>query len=197
LERFRPMAREACRAHLNWEPGCFHVLFPANAGDAVKRPALARAAVDELHRMGIRVVLHRLEHVRYADVPLWLNASDVVLLTSHHEGSPNIIKEALACNRPVVSVDVGDVRERIEGITGCFLAEADPAELAARLRRVHDGPRVVAARDQMTNLSLSSVGRQLKQFYETFHGPSLNSRRTRTAAETSPSTLNGVVPIEN
>jgi len=52
-------------------------------------------------------------------MPGYLNAADVLLLTSKHEGSPTIVKEALACNCPVVSVDVGDVRERIAAINGC------------------------------------------------------------------------------
>src|SRR5262249_45941379 len=71
--------------------------------------------------------------VRHEDVPTWLNAADVLLLTSHHEGSPNVIKEALACNLPIVSVDVGDVRERIDGVHGCYLADPAPSALASAL----------------------------------------------------------------
>jgi len=61
------------------------------------------------------------------------------LLTSLHEGSPTVVKEALACGLPVVSVDVGDVAERIEGIEGCHLAVATPEDLAAKLCRFMNG----------------------------------------------------------
>jgi len=77
-----------------------------------------------------------------------------------------VIKEALACNVPVVSVDVGDVRERIRGIEGCYLAAPDPADLASRLLLVYSGPRRVAGRIKVQDLSLEHVALRLKEFYE-------------------------------
>jgi glycosyltransferase involved in cell wall biosynthesis len=165
LERFRPMDRASCRERLGWSPSEFHVLFPANAGDPVKRPALARAAVETLRAGALRCNLHYLQGVSHAEVPRWLNGSDVLLLTSRHEGSPNIVKEALACNIPVVSVDVGDVRDRLEGIPGCFLAEADAEDLAAKLTLVHRGVGHVNGREPMHALSLENVAGQLRAFY--------------------------------
>jgi glycosyltransferase involved in cell wall biosynthesis len=165
LDTFRPLDHNECVSKLGWDPAVFHVLFPANAGNPVKRPALARAAVEILRMARVPVDFHPLQSVPHADVPLWLNASNVVLLTSEHEGSPNIIKEALACDRPVVSVDVGDVRERIEGIDGCYLTLPDANDIAAKLRLVceHHGP--VMARKSVMPLSLANVARELKRFY--------------------------------
>ena len=62
-----------------------------------------------------------------------MNAVDALLMTSHSEGSPQVVKEALACNCPVVSVDVGDVRERTEGVEGCFVSQTCNAEELAKL----------------------------------------------------------------
>lgn len=142
LERFQPMNQTACRAQLGWETNFFHVLFATSGSDPVKRPWLARAAVERLVADGIRAELHVLSNVPNANVPLWINASDALLLTSLHEGSPTIVKEALACGLPVVSVDVGDVAERIDGIEGCYLAEPQPENLALKLRQVHHRSRV-------------------------------------------------------
>jgi teichuronic acid biosynthesis glycosyltransferase TuaC len=165
LERFKPLNRDKCRKRLGWSDHRFHVLFPATSGDPLKRPDLAKAAVEVSNLSGIQAEMHQLRGVPHEEVPIWLNASDVVLLTSLHEGSPNIVKEALACNIPVVSVDVGDVRERIDGIEGCYLAVPEPGDLAAKLQMVHAGSRRVASRTKIQELSLERVALQLKGFY--------------------------------
>jgi glycosyltransferase involved in cell wall biosynthesis len=143
----------------------FHVLFPANSGDQVKRPKLARAAVEAFRNSGVAVNMHELRGVPHDQVPIWLNACDVLLLTSLHEGSPNIVKEALACDIPVVSVDVGDVRERIQQIEGCFLAAPEVTDLAEKLQFIYSGPRRVAGHTMMRSLSLREVALRLKEFY--------------------------------
>jgi glycosyltransferase involved in cell wall biosynthesis len=104
--------------------------------------------------------------VPHEEVPLWLNAADVVLLTSTHEGSPNAVKEALACNVPIVSVEVGDVRERIDGVEGCHCAAATPPDLAAKLAEVLERGERVRGREQVLELSLPTVARRLRAIYE-------------------------------
>jgi glycosyltransferase involved in cell wall biosynthesis len=75
--------------------------------------------------------------VPHRDVPLYMNAADAMVFTSVQEGSPNVVKEALACDLPVVSVPVGDVPERIAGIEGCELCPDErPETIAAALVRV-------------------------------------------------------------
>jgi teichuronic acid biosynthesis glycosyltransferase TuaC len=166
LERFRPLSRKTCRARLGWNANHFHVVFSANSGDPVKRPDLARAAIDRVIRSGIPAELHYLCGVGHDEVPVWLNASDALLLTSLHEGSPNTVKEALACNLSIVSVDVGDVRERIRGIEGCYIALAEPGDLAKKLSLVHDSSRRVSGRVKMHALSLQRTAQRLKEVYE-------------------------------
>jgi teichuronic acid biosynthesis glycosyltransferase TuaC len=166
LQRFKPLDRDICRNLLGWDKSAFHILFPANNGNPVKRPALAHAALDALTKLGVRAELHYLQGVRHDQVPIWLNASDVLLMTSLHEGAPTIIKEALACDLPVVSVSVGDVAERIQGIQGCFVSLPDPQELAAKMLIVHSGPRRVAGRSKMAEFSLERTAHRLKKVYE-------------------------------
>jgi len=166
LERFKPLDRDECRKRLAWDPNTFHVLFPANSGDPVKRPELAKAAVVCLRSMGVRAEIHHLCGVPNSEVPLWLNASNVLLLTSRHEGSPNIVKEALACDLPIVSVDVGDVRERIDGISGCYISSPDPSELAAKLFLVRNGTGRVPGRTTIQELSLERTAMRLSALYQ-------------------------------
>lgn len=166
LERFRPLDQMDCRNKLGWDLNRFHVLFPTNAGgDPRKRLYLAQAAVDKANRSELNAELHQLRGVPHEEVPMWLNASDVVLLTSLHEGSPNIIKEALACDLPVVSVDVGDVRERIDGIEGCHIARPDPDDLGFKLGLVAARRGPIAGRAKMQSLSLEQTAMHLDSFY--------------------------------
>src|SRR5262249_57104372 len=75
--------------------------------------------------------------VRHTDIPLYMNACDAFVFTSMQEGSPNVVKEALACDLPVVSVPIGDTTERLRGIAGCELvADEQPEAIAAALERV-------------------------------------------------------------
>jgi teichuronic acid biosynthesis glycosyltransferase TuaC len=165
VERFRPLDQVDCRNKLRWDPNKFHVLFPTNNGDPCKRLYLAQAAVDDANRSGLNAELHQLHGVPHEEVPLWLNASNVVLLTSLHEGSPNVIKEALACNVPVVSVDVGDVSERVEGIQGCHIAMPDPEDLGVKLGLVKARGGRIVGREKMQALSLEQAALSLGNFY--------------------------------
>jgi teichuronic acid biosynthesis glycosyltransferase TuaC len=167
LRRFRPMDRLECRHRLGWDPSRRHVLFPANPTRPEKRFGLAEACVAQLNQSGADVELHVLRDVPHDQVPFWLNAAEAILVTSTHEGSPNAVKEALACNVPVVSVDVGDVRARIGGIDGCFIADPTPEDLAAKLGRVLECEAPIAAREQMSEISVERVAEKLRKIYGT------------------------------
>jgi len=64
---------------------------------------------------------------------IYMNACDMMLMTSLIEGSPNVVKEAMACNRPIISVPVGDVAKMIDGVAGCSVCQRDPQEIGERL----------------------------------------------------------------
>jgi glycosyltransferase involved in cell wall biosynthesis len=69
-------------------------------------------------------------------MPWYYSAADAMLLCSDSEGSPTSVKEALACNCPVVSVDVGDVTDIMAGVDGVEICAQEVGALAAALRRV-------------------------------------------------------------
>jgi len=107
-----------------------------------------------------------LENIPYEEVVYYLNASDVCVLTSIHEGSPNVVKEALSCNRPVVSVDVGDVNILLKDVKGCFITPHDPCEIASSIKKAlkfekSDGRR----RIKELGLSLESVAERIIGIY--------------------------------
>lgn len=165
FSRFRPLDRDDARRRLGWRSDVVHVLFPALRSRVEKRYPLAEAAVDLLRTGGVPVELHALEHVQHDDVPAWLSASDAVVLTSAHEGSPNVVKEALACNVPVVSVDVGDVKERFGAVHGCFLAPPTPEGIAEALRAAVAARDTVDSRSAVSELSHELVAERLRAVY--------------------------------
>jgi glycosyltransferase involved in cell wall biosynthesis len=143
------------------------VLFPSSARRPEKRFSLAEEAVGIVRRSGVDVELHSLEDIPHDDVPTWLNASDAILLTSTHEGSPNVVKEALACDVAVVSVDVGDARTRISDVDGCHIADPEPNELAAKLIATLERGLPIAGRRHVVDLALPRIAARLRDVYET------------------------------
>jgi glycosyltransferase involved in cell wall biosynthesis len=133
---FREQPREEARRRLNLPAGERLVLFVGRPTQARKRFRLAERAVEVLNRTTpARLVVAWA--VPHEDVPAYMSACDALVFTSMQEGSPNVVKEALACNLPVVSVEVGDVAERLEGVEGCELcADDSPEAIAAALGRV-------------------------------------------------------------
>ncbi|PYP10577.1 MAG: hypothetical protein DMD59_05220 [Gemmatimonadetes bacterium] len=136
LDLFRPQPQAPARARLGLPADESLVLFVGNPKLARKRFALAQRAVELLSAtMPARLVVGW--QVPHPQIPDYMAACDALVFTSSQEGSPNAVKEALACNLPVVSVPVGDVAERLEGVAGCELCADDRAEtIAAALARV-------------------------------------------------------------
>jgi glycosyltransferase involved in cell wall biosynthesis len=133
---FRPIPQGEARQQLGLDPQERLVLFVGRPAQARKRFTLAQRAVELLNeRMPARLVVAW--QVNHSQVPLYMNACDALIFTSMQEGSPNVVKEALACNLPVVSVKVGDVPERLQDVEGCELcADDQPETIAAALERV-------------------------------------------------------------
>ena len=148
------------RAELRWPSDEMSVLFVGDPQNEIKRFALAEASVRLLAEQMPNVRLRVCWNEEIARVPVYMNAADVLLITSVHEGGPLVLSEALACGLPVVSVDVGIVRERLSGVQGCVVLANDRQEtIAGALRTAlerggrllpasssQDGPDFVAAR---------------------------------------------------
>ena len=167
LALFQPMDRAEARRRLGYGPHERVVLFNAGRNPAVKDPQLAQAAVTQATlRVGkIRFVVLD-GSARPQDMPLYMNAGDALLVTSRTEGSPTVVQEAMACNLPVVSVDVGDVRERLEGVRGCKVIDSrDPAELGAALVETLKYSRRSDGRAHAAPLDVGIIAARLADFY--------------------------------
>jgi teichuronic acid biosynthesis glycosyltransferase TuaC len=142
LELFRPLDRETCRRELGWTGPERVLLFNAN-NPALKRLDIAQAVVQQLNAQGMSVRLEVLRGGIDPDhMPVLMNGADALLLCSDQEGSPTMVKEAMGCNLPVVSSDVGDVRQRLRDVRPGAVVEQEVDALAKALSEVlRDGRR--------------------------------------------------------
>jgi glycosyltransferase involved in cell wall biosynthesis len=123
LSLFKPISRDEARRKLGWDRDSRFVFFNLGGRPSGKRLSLAEQAVAHARRTIPDVELVPVSKVDPDRIPLFMNACDCLVLTSEWEGSPTVVKEALACNLPVVSVDVGDVKELIKGVRpSCIVA---------------------------------------------------------------------------
>lgn len=131
---FVPMERTACRAYFNMVKDDYYILFSKAFSVPVKNYPLAKAAILLLQQKVQRPV-HLVELKGYTrqEVAMLMNACDCGLMTSFSEGSPQFVKESLACNCPIVSTDVGDVSDVIAGIEGCSLTTYEPEDVCEKL----------------------------------------------------------------
>lgn len=164
LALFRPVPPAEARRQLGLPEERRLILFAANPADPVKRYGLARAAFERLKEQdNVEIVVTK--GVPQAKMPLYMSACDVLLLTSLHEGSPNVVKEALACDLPVVSTDVGDVRARIGSIEGCSIVRDSPDEMATALRLILQRNKRIDSRRLVADLDENVLTEQVIGVY--------------------------------
>ncbi len=166
MEKFRPIPRAEAREAIGWDPDTRHVLFPYTPENERKNYPLAKAVVDRAdERVDPDLRLQTVYRVPHEEIPYYMNASDALLLTSRLEGSPNTVKEALACDVPVVSTDVGDVRERLHDVHPSTVA-TDPADLVEGLVGAIEHGGRCNGREQIEPLSWDRIGDRIIQVYD-------------------------------
>lgn len=163
LSLFQPIPQAAARRALGLDAECHVVLFGGDPARSVKRYDRFQAALAHVQRPVHVLTLSNTPRDR---VPLLLNAADCLVLTSDTEGSPTVIREALACNTPVVSVDVGDVRQQIEHATPGEIVASDPAAIAVAIERVLDSGQRSNGRTLLEGLDLETTSRRVHAVYE-------------------------------
>ena len=171
------------------------LLFAGAFNNTIKDPELAKETVIELNRMIFlsledvdssenlsklssntinpsdvgSVELRELKGFNRSQVNLMMCAANCLLMTSKTEGSPQVIKEAMACGCPIVSVDVGDVAERTDGVEGCYVVRTrEPKDIAQALLQAITFEGRTNGRDKIIEMGLSNeqVAEQLVEIYD-------------------------------
>jgi len=164
INLFQPISKVEARQLLNLNADKKYILFAGAFANSVKNPNLAKSAISFFQD----VELIELKGYSRHEVALLLNAVDLLLLTSFSEGSPQIIKEAMACNCPIVSVPVGDVEDVASGINGCYISTYEQKDIVGKLKQALEFSNRTAGRDRILSLGLDgdTVAKQILSVYK-------------------------------
>jgi glycosyltransferase involved in cell wall biosynthesis len=166
LDVFAPQPRTEARARLGWSIDDPVALFLGDPADPRKNVELATAATSIARRSLPALRLELAWGARPEDVPTLMSAADCLVVPSRSEGSPNVVKEAMAAALPVVATPVGDVPERLAGIAGCYVVPPDPNAVAEAILAASTFGRVPEAREAVMPLSLERVAARILEVYE-------------------------------
>jgi glycosyltransferase involved in cell wall biosynthesis len=166
LEVFKPTEKGEARKALGLHPDKKYVLFAANPEIPVKRFPLARAAANVLEQQdGFTELLVVYKEPQWR-LALYMSACDVLVFPSFQEGSPNIIKQAMACNLPMVATDVGDVRQVIGKTRDCHICPPDARKFASLMKGILSRRSRTEGREQVRHLNAESVSGKIIEVYE-------------------------------
>ena len=140
-------------------------MFVSNPDRIEKQYELADRALATVRQRGQGIDPLVVFNKPHRELPTYMNAADLLLLTSSREGSPNAIKEAMACTLPIVSTDVGDVRQVIGTTDNCVLADASPEDIARGIEQVLDTGRRTNGRESIVSLSAEVIGQRVLDIY--------------------------------
>lgn len=161
---FKPMDKENYKKVLNFPPDKKHILFLANHLDPRKNYKLFYESSNLIKDQNIEFV--NPYPIKHYDFAKYLNACDVFVLTSYNEGSPNVIKEAMACNCPIVSTDVGDVKEVIGNTEGCYITSYDPEDVAEKINKAIAFGKRTSGRNSIQHLESSVIADKIIDVYK-------------------------------
>jgi teichuronic acid biosynthesis glycosyltransferase TuaC len=163
---FQPQSRDETRAKLGWDQERYYVIFANNPAIPVKNFPLAQQAIKYLRQRGIDAELVVANGLPQSTVVQYINASNALILTSIAEGSPNVVREAMACNVPVVATDVGDVASVLAKTEGCSVCPHDAAALAQGLEKALKHTERTSGRADTAHLAVQFLVMQVEVMYE-------------------------------
>ena len=163
LNIFFPIKMSKSRKLLNLSLKKKYALFPSAFDNKVKNVELAKKAIELTDE---KIVLLELKNLNRFEVSLYLNSVDFLLMTSKSEGSPQIVKEAMACNCPIVTVDVGDVSKIIGGTKNCYISEANPILLSKNITKVLNNANRTKGREIIDDYNIDKIANKINLLYQ-------------------------------
>ena len=161
LDTFYPVDKNDARVKLGWAEDGTYILFSSSFDNPIKNYSLAKKVVDQIP--GAKLI--ELAGYTREEVNLLMNAGDVLLITSFLESGPLVAKEAMACNLPIVSTDVGDVGEVIKGTKGCSIVDYDAFDIVKKLTPIVNDPKRTQGRDNIFKYDDTVIAKKIVLSY--------------------------------
>ena len=162
LNLFKPIDKLASRDKLGLDHNYNYVLFSSSFNNKIKNAALAKLALSNFEN----IILLEMKGYSREEVHLLMNAVDILIVTSHSETGPLVVKEALACNCPIISTDVGDVKELANGTKNCYIVEYDAKQIEQRIRDILSSNKKSDGRAAVKHLSLEKIATDVYSVYK-------------------------------
>jgi teichuronic acid biosynthesis glycosyltransferase TuaC len=160
---FKPLDKVECRKNLGLNENKKIVLF---AGRKERREKNYKLAKEAAYIANVDNLVELKDFTR-EEVNLLLNASELLLLTSISEGSPQVIKEAMSCNCPIVTTDVGDIRQIISDTEGCYITSFDPSDVAEKIKLALQFHKRTIGREVIKYLDNQIIAKKILNIYQT------------------------------
>lgn len=161
---FKSYSMDKARQELGLEKGKKYILFLGDKNEPRKNYSLLLKSLNYIMYSRIEILCPFPEP--HEKIPVYMNAANVLTLLSKREGSPNVIKEAMACNLPIVSTDVGDVREVIRDTEGCYITSFDPKEVAKKIQMALDFGKRTDGRKNIKHLEINNIAKKITSIYQ-------------------------------
>jgi len=165
FKNFYPMGIKEARTILEISSKIKLILFVGDITTALKNFQLAKHAVEIINDKLISLKI--ISGINHSKLNLYYNAADLILMTSTQEGSPNVIKEAMACNCPIISTDVGDVKEIISNTEGCYISSFEQVDIAEKIKLVLLNNKRTNGRNNINNLGSNIIANRTIRIYDT------------------------------
>ena len=175
------MDKAEVRKELEWELDKKYILFGGAFHDLRKNAPLLKEAVASLQREDI-IVEEMWKRTR-RECMLMMNAADVFALPTKNEGSPQALKEAMACNCPIVATDVADIKYMLSDMPGHYVLankngtpadwggdEHSAGELAELLKEALNFKGRTQGRERIQKIGYTNeqIARKIVEIYETY-----------------------------
>jgi len=161
---FRPQSKSEARKKIKLSSNKKQILFLGNKNNPRKNFSLLNDSLKQLDQNQFELLPFKYP-IAKEKVPLYLNSADVVIMTSFLEGSPNVVKEAMACNKPIVSVDVGDVPEVIGNTEGCYVVDYNARQLANKIIEASNF-EITTGRKDIEHLEINNIANRIISIYQ-------------------------------
>jgi glycosyltransferase involved in cell wall biosynthesis len=165
LEFFHPMDLAEARRLTGLDPGKKYVLFAYNPEEVRKRYDLVEAAVTKAKEQLPELELLLVRKRPHSEVPWYMNAADVTVIASMLEGGPYVTKEAMACNLPVITVNVGDAVDIIHESDGNYIVPREVDAIAEKILEVCRRGQRSQGRARLASCTIEATAKRIVEVY--------------------------------